>query len=300
MTGRWWARFVVGGLLVPSGCYTGLEREGSPFDAGYVPYGDDAGDDADGSDGGEADDDGDDGVGDGDGDGVGDGVGDGGEGDDDAADDADDGADDAGLDDAGLDDAGDVGDTGDVDDGGDMGDGGDSGDGGDAGDDGGDGGPMGDEVPDNAYCDPVSGWQAGWSSLEQDVLDLVNAARATGGNCGSQGNFGPSAPLSMSGALRCAARNHSKNMADGDFFAHTAPNGETPWDRIAASGYGGYQTAGENIAAGYPSPQAVVDGWLDSDGHCANMLKADFEEIGVGYYAGGSYGSYWTQKFATQ
>jgi uncharacterized protein YkwD len=98
--------------------------------------------------------------------------------------------------------------------------------------------------------------------------------------------------------LRCAARVHSKDMAEEGFFSHTNNDGATPWDRIKAAGYS-FSTAGENIAAGYPNPQAVVEGWLDSPGHCKNIMSPAFTEIGVGYYAGGAYDHYWTQAFAT-
>lgn len=160
----------------------------------------------------------------------------------------------------------------------------------------GDGDPN--DVPDNAYCNPVSNWDAAWIDRELEVLDLVNQARAQGGNCGSEGNFPPSGPLSIHPALTCAARVHSKDMADNDFFSHTNLQGQGPGWRIGQAGYNG-NGWGENIAAGYSSPQQVVDGWLDSDGHCSNMLNPGFSLIGIGYaYGGGSsYGHYWTQAF---
>lgn len=287
MVDRVWALVALSGLLLP-GCYSGHPDSSDPFAAGAWD-GEDADDDDDDANAGDDDDDG---AGDDDDD-------------DRPSDDGSDPADDGGdpADDGGdpADDGGDPADDGGdpADDGGDPADdGGDPPD--DSGDDGMDDPPPADDIPDNAYCGPVSDWDVSWSTLEQEVLVLVNEARAVGGNCGSQGSFGPSAPLTMDGALRCAGRNHSMNMANGNFFDHTAPNGETPWDRIAASGYGGYSTAAENIAAGYPSPEAVVQGWLDSDGHCKNMLNPALEEIGVGYFGGGSYGSYWTQAFATK
>jgi uncharacterized protein YkwD len=159
----------------------------------------------------------------------------------------------------------------------------------------GDGDP---DVPDNAYCNPVSNWDPAWVAWELEVLDLVNQARAQGGNCGSQGNFGPSGPLSLDPALTCAARVHSKDMADNNFFDHTNLQGQGPGYRIGQAGYNG-SGWGENIAAGYGSPQETIAGWLDSDGHCANMLNPGFQDIGVGYAYGpnSSYGHYWTQAF---
>ena len=304
MVDREWALVALSGFLLP-GCYSGHPDSSDPFVAGAWDGEDSDDDDDDDDDDVDVDDDADDDDGDGDGnagddDDAGDGGGNPGDGGGDPGDGGGDPGDGGGDPGDGGGDPGDGGgDPGDG--GGDPGDGGgDPGDGGGGPGDGGGDDPPADGIPSNAYCDPVGDWEAGWSNLEQEVLELVNEARAVGGNCGTEGNFGPSAPLTMDGALRCAGRNHSMNMANDDFFAHTAPNGETPWDRIAASGYGGYATAGENIAAGYPSPAAVVQGWLDSDGHCANMLNSAFEEIGIGYFGGGSYGSYWTQNFATK
>ncbi len=155
------------------------------------------------------------------------------------------------------------------------------------------------EVPDNAFCDDVAGWQPGWSDLEEQILDIVNQRRAEGANCGTAGSFGPTGPLTMNPALRCAARVHSKQMVEQNFFAHDTPWGETPWQRIGAAGYQ-YSTAGENIAAGNATAVATMQQWMDSDGHCGNIMKPDFDEIGIGYYPGGGYGHYWTQNFGAQ
>ncbi|PRQ08606.1 Cysteine-rich secretory protein family protein [Enhygromyxa salina] len=161
----------------------------------------------------------------------------------------------------------------------------------------GDGDGEGDPLPNNPYCNPVSDWAQSWVDKELEVIELVNMARAQGGNCGSEGDFAPSGPLTWEAALTCAARVHSKDMADNNYFSHTNQQGNGPGWRLGQAGYdgGGW---GENIAAGYPSPSDVVQGWLDSDGHCANMLNGSFTLIGVGYASGnGQYGSYWTQNF---
>ena len=156
-----------------------------------------------------------------------------------------------------------------------------------------------DEVPNNMYCAEVANWDPAWSDWEEQVLVLTNQRRAMGANCDSEGVFGPAPPLTMHPALRCAARKHSKDMVDRDFFAHINPDNETPWERMSFAGYD-WAWAGENIAAGQNSPAAVVAGWMDSDGHCANIMNPNFEELGVGYYPGGDYGHYWTQNFGTQ
>lgn len=167
---------------------------------------------------------------------------------------------------------------------------------------GGDGAPLpeGQDVPDVAYCDPVSDWDADAAAAEVRVLELVNEVRATGGTCGGQ-SFGATGPLEMNGALRCAARVHSLDMASRGFFDHVNPEGEDPGIRIARAGYS-YFTAGENIAAGQPSPEEAVAGWLDSPGHCVNILSPDFAEIGVGYVLapGSVYPHYWTQTFGAR
>jgi uncharacterized protein YkwD len=162
-------------------------------------------------------------------------------------------------------------------------------------------GTMGSpDVPDNAYCAAVAGWDPAWRQLEDDILVLVNQARAMGANCGSQGNFGPAGPLTMDPALRCAARKHSTDMDARDFFDHINPDGETPWDRMGQAGYGDYSNAGENIAAGSPDAAGTMDQWMTSDGHCSNIMNPDFEHIGVGYHPGGQYGHLWTQVFGAK
>ena len=82
-------------------------------------------------------------------------------------------------------------------------------------------------------------------------------------------------------------------MADNRYFSHTSPTYGTPFQMIKAFGLS-YRTAGENIAYGQRTPQQVVDGWMNSSGHRANILNAAYTQIGVGYVAAGHY---WTQMF---
>jgi len=168
-------------------------------------------------------------------------------------------------------------------------------------DGGGDAGSADDGgLPMNAYCDPVSDWDADDAAAEVRVLELVNQVRATGAVCGAE-SFGATEPLTMNGALRCAARVHSQDMANRGFFDHVNPEGESPGDRISRAGYS-FFTAGENIAAGQTSPEEVVAGWLDSPGHCMNIMSPDFEEIGVGYIFApqSAFPHYWTQTFGAR
>ena len=140
-------------------------------------------------------------------------------------------------------------------------------------------------------CEDLDTWDADAVQMEQEVLDLVNEERAAGADCGTEGEFGATHALEMNDTLRCAARLHSKDMFDRGYFDHNNPDGETPHDRIENAGYTG-MTTGENIAAGQPDAQTVVAGWMDSDGHCANIMHTAFDEIGVGMYQ-----DHWTQKF---
>jgi uncharacterized protein YkwD len=161
--------------------------------------------------------------------------------------------------------------------------------------------PDQDEVPATEHCALVSNWDPTWTQFENEVLTLVNERRAQGATCGEHGTFGPAEPLSMSPELRCSARLHSKDMADRNFFDHTNPDGVDPFARMAAAGYSG-GSGGENIAMGDRSPQAVVEGWMGSPGHCRNIMDPGYTLIGVGYYEqpGGdiwSSGTYWTQNF---
>jgi Cysteine-rich secretory protein family len=130
------------------------------------------------------------------------------------------------------------------------------------------------------------------ADFESEVIELVNAEREAR----------DLRPLSYNQELTVAARRHSQDMGDRNYFDHTAPDG-TPdgipfYERITAAGYN-YQTCGENIAAGYATPEAVVDGWMNSDGHRDNILDPDYCDIGVGYAAvdGSQYYHYWTQDF---
>jgi uncharacterized protein YkwD len=111
-------------------------------------------------------------------------------------------------------------------------------------------------------------------------------------------------PLHENTELDQAALAHSQDMALHGYFDHNSPSGQTPWDRIHAAGYQ-FSTAAENIAAGYPTPEAVIDAFFNetppNDGHRRNLLNCALRDVGFGYYyqKGSVYGSYWTQDFAT-
>jgi uncharacterized protein YkwD len=143
-------------------------------------------------------------------------------------------------------------------------------------------------------------WPAAWAAREERMLELVNAQRALGARCGGRA-FGAAPALVMNAELRTAARLHSKDMADRDYFDHTSLDGSSPWDRIARASYTGF-AMGENIAAGNDTAEDTFDQWLTSSGHCANMMAPDAREIGIGYAfnTGASYAHYWTQTFGSR
>lgn len=120
-------------------------------------------------------------------------------------------------------------------------------------------------------------------AFEAEVVRLVNEIRQQNGL----------QPLTANWELSRVARYKSQDMVDNRYFSHTSPTYGTPFQMIQAFGLS-YRTAGENIAYGYSTPQAVVNGWMNSSGHRANILNASYTQIGVGYVA---QGHYWTQMF---
>ncbi|KMS73900.1 stress protein [Streptomyces viridochromogenes] len=124
------------------------------------------------------------------------------------------------------------------------------------------------------------------SRTATEVVELTNRERARAGL----------RPLAVDTALAAAAQAYSSDMAARAFYSHTSPEGSQPWDRAAAAG-SRMRTIGENIACGQRSPAEVVEGWMNSPGHRANILKRDFTHIGIGFAGGGPAGTYWTQLF---
>ena len=120
-------------------------------------------------------------------------------------------------------------------------------------------------------------------SYESEVIRLVNEVRRENGLKALTANW----------ELSRVARYKSQDMLNKGYFSHTSPTYGTPFQMIKAFGLS-FRTAGENIARGYPTPQAVVNGWMNSSGHRANILNASYTQIGVGYVA---QGNYWTQMF---
>lgn len=121
------------------------------------------------------------------------------------------------------------------------------------------------------------------TSFEQQVIDLTNEKMASRGL----------KPLNANWELSRVARYKSQDMANNKYFSHTSPTYGSPFNMIKNFGIK-YRSAGENIAYGQRTPAQVVNSWWNSAGHRANMLNANYTDIGVGYVANGNY---WTQMF---
>lgn len=99
--------------------------------------------------------------------------------------------------------------------------------------------------------------------------------------------------------LSSVARIKSEDMRDSDYFDHVSPNYGKPWDMLKHYGIF-YSRAAENIAAGQRTPADVVEAWMNSEGHRANILNENLTQLGVGFATGGPYRTYWTQLFISQ
>lgn len=121
------------------------------------------------------------------------------------------------------------------------------------------------------------------SAYEQKVVELTNQERAKNGL----------KPLSLDTELSKVAREKSRDMQSKGYFSHTSPTYGSPFDMMKKFGIS-YRSAGENIAMGQRTPEEVVNAWMNSSGHRANILNSSYTHIGVGHVATGNY---WTQMF---
>jgi uncharacterized protein YkwD len=135
------------------------------------------------------------------------------------------------------------------------------------------------------------------AGIERRVLDLVNEARAGPRRCGRK-RFDAVSPLVFSDPLQRAALEHARDMAGRGTLSHTGGDGSTHAERATRAGYR-WRVVGENIAAGQPTPEQVVAGWLKSAAHCANLMDPEFSEMGVAYAAApwDARGIFWVQLF---
>ncbi len=121
------------------------------------------------------------------------------------------------------------------------------------------------------------------SAYESEVVRLVNEIRVQNGL----------RPLEENWELSRVARYKSQDMKDNNYFSHTSPVYGSPFQMMKSFGIS-YRSAAENIAKGQSTPQAVVNAWMNSSGHRANILNSSYTHIGVGYVKSGNY---WTQMF---
>ncbi|WP_407538701.1 CAP domain-containing protein [Deinococcus radiomollis] len=145
------------------------------------------------------------------------------------------------------------------------------------------------------------------SADEQAILDAVNLARTSARSCGGT-IFAATTPLAWNARLAAAARLHSEDMAltgyrgsDADpEAAHIGSDGSTPQQRITQAGYV-WRVSGENVAVGFAVGN-VVAAWLSSPGHCSNIMKPEYKEMGVGYVVNAKtqYNTFFTQDFGSQ
>ncbi len=152
---------------------------------------------------------------------------------------------------------------------------------------------------------------------KQAYLDAVNAARGEEQDCGVHGMMGPVDPLVWNDALYKASYEHSNDMMRSNTFSHDGSNTEYDWsavilelgrgsnliDRVENNGYLTWAAISENIAAykGFTGDglALVIEGWIESDGHCKNLMNGDYEEIGMAHVSDGNgdWTDYWTQNF---
>lgn len=130
------------------------------------------------------------------------------------------------------------------------------------------------------------------------ALTLVNQARSKARRCG-RNSFSAVPPLALSSALTRAASIHAQDMATHDHFEHEGTDGSSAAQRVTRVGYT-WRAVAENIALGPTNAQQVVDGWLNSPGHCANIMSGNTTEMGIAFAINprDSGDIYWSQVFA--
>ena len=134
---------------------------------------------------------------------------------------------------------------------------------------------------------------ASFNVNKEVLLQLVNDVRKAGCNCGNVAMPSVST-ITWNDLLATASYYHSRDMNDNNYFNHTGADGSSPGDRITAVGYK-WRSYGENIAWGQPNEKEVINSWLKSEGHCRNIMNANFKEMGVARA-----GAYWTQVFGSR
>jgi uncharacterized protein YkwD len=133
--------------------------------------------------------------------------------------------------------------------------------------------------------------------ISQEVLALVNEARARPRRCGTQ-RFAGAPPLALNKKRNAAAAIQAHDMATHGHMSHQGSDDSKPADRVTRVGYA-WKFVGENVAAGQQTAQNVVNGWLASPGHCANIMNPDYTDMGIAYFSSQKQqvGIYWAQVF---
>ena len=154
-------------------------------------------------------------------------------------------------------------------------------------------------------------------SDKQEFLDAINSARADTQDCGEHGIFPPAPALTWNDELYKAAYEHTRDMALSRTVEHDGTNSQNDWtskelnlgrgshfyERIENNGYKEYKTIEENVAGGtyFDNPQDVVQAWINSPGHCANLMNKDVTEVGMAHVqADTKYTHYWSQEFGAR
>ncbi|MCQ4329521.1 CAP domain-containing protein [Pseudomonas stutzeri] len=134
----------------------------------------------------------------------------------------------------------------------------------------------------------------------RQLLEEINRVRAIARRCAGK-PFAAAPPLSWNATLAGLAETHGRAMANGNFFGHLDREGRTPGDRAELAGYAG-TPVGQNIAAALDRPHRVVEGWLASPGHCANLMNPKYSELGAAYAVDpqSDAGIYWVGMFGGQ
>jgi len=139
----------------------------------------------------------------------------------------------------------------------------------------------------------------GDSAFIEQAVKMINDARAVARNCGASAHAATGATRWNADAAEAAAT-QATYLQQNNLFSHTGANGSSVGDRLTAAGYV-WSTVGEYIAAGYPDMASVVKGWLDSPGHCVNMMNPNFVDVGLALVPGtssNSYRTYWALVLA--
>jgi uncharacterized protein YkwD len=140
----------------------------------------------------------------------------------------------------------------------------------------------------------------GIAQFAERALEEINERRARGATCGIKGAFPPAPALSWDARLAAAAARHSRDMVSARMFSHTGSDGSESGQRITQAGYA-WRAYGENISAGQTTLAAVIDGWMASPEHCANLMSPRFTQAGMTCErapASHEFPTYWTLNLA--